>query len=353
MNPRESHPHPFDHGTTSVHFREIAPTLQEELAIALKAGWQIEPISGIGQDGSKPKISSNNFRVVNQQGSYLLKLSHVNTAETQHVINTAICYCKTQGTPTAVVIPTKTGELFFVHEDQVFCLFDFIEGEHFDGSREEVIDTATRLVHFNQVLETLPDQDKFAQLQSVAHHDWDILDRFTNQIRSTPPTTAFDQELAAVLDEIELASQDSRLAQLQNLPSQVVHIDLHPHNLLFDPHTKNLLAFLDFDSLFYTQRIRGVAFAMHRLARTFGIHTERNHDTGASIQDRAELFLTSYTQTGELTPEELKAIPLVIIDEALRRILIILTSHYINKDNSYDSVLQKQLTILHEASLLS
>ena len=54
-----------------------------------------------------------------------------------------------------------------------------------------------------------------------------------------------------------------------------------------------------------------------------------------------------------MTDEEIQSLPMMIQEEALRRIMIILRNHYLSGDETFNFDLEKQITILREGSLFS
>lgn len=344
---------PFDHGTTSIRYLEVPKSVFDQIEDVLEKGWQLQGVTSVGQAYSQAEVGSNNFKALSDDGEYLLKLSHINSPFEQEVVNSLIGYSRGKGVPSPLVFPTSDGNLQFVANGRVFCLLQFIDGEHFDGSREELLEVAAAYAKFNEVLVNLPFEGLIRKSKEVSHHDWETLDEVARRFRSGRVVSGFDAQVAQFLDEIELESQKSRSISLKSLPMQVVHNDLHPHNLLFDRLSGHLLAFIDFDSLEYTQRIRGVAFTMHRLARTFGVATERQRDAGADLRNRAKAFIERYMEVGELTGEEVKMIAPVLKDEALRRISLILGDHYLKENRYGGAALRKQLQMLKEAAIFT
>ena len=164
--------------------------------------------------------------------------------------------------------------------------------------------------------------------------------------------TDFDAYVLNFIEEVNEISREIQEINNLNLPFQVIHYDLHPHNVLFNRNSEEISALLDFDPLRYSQRIRDVGFGMHRFSRTFGLKTEGKNDLNADIRERAEDFLQQYLTENQLEDQEVKAIPLLIQDEALRRVTNILFSHYIKKDTTWSFDLSKQVTLLREGTIL-
>ena len=208
----------------------------------------------------------------------------------------------------------------------------------------------SQLPNFFQVLENLPanlrksiEQDN----RTLIHHDWNQLEALINDQLSQGDKSLVEEE------EIQLIRRFSKLIsasaeKFSSVPIQVIHRDLHPHNLLFDPNNHQLLAFLDLDALLISQRIRGIAFAMHRLARTYGDYTERKQGLGSDIRDRLQLFLDFYLNSGgELTQDELELIPYVLLDHTLYAITQIFL-HASEGSKEWPKDLRKQIELLKE-----
>ena len=339
---------PFNHGTTSIKYDTVSNEKFEVLTHIIYGGWSIQPTSF--KQVREEIFYSNNYKVTGLDGiTYLLKHSN-NNAQTQPWVDKATIYCQTQGIPASHILQTVDGNTFLVHDGLVYRVDEFIEGEHYDGSRDELIDVASQLPNFFHILENLPpnlrdsiEQDK----RTLIHHDWNQLEALINDQLSQGDKSLVEEE------EIQLIRRFSQLIsasaeKFTSVPIQVIHRDLHPHNLLFDPDDHHLLAFLDLDALMISQRIRGIAFAMHRLARTYGNDTERKQDLGSDIRDRMRLFLNIYQKSGgELTQDEVELIPYVLLDHTLYAITqIFLHAREGNKEWPKD--LRKQIELLRE-----
>ena len=131
-----------------------------------------------------------------------------------------------------------------------------------------------------------------------------------------------------------------------------MHYDLHPHNALFNPITKEVLALLDFDPICRSQKARDVGFGMLTFSRTYGEKTERKNDMGSNLKDRAKLFLDSYININNLLDNDIRNLDLIVKDEALRRVNLILRNHYLRNNSTWSFDLEKQVTFLREAELL-
>jgi Ser/Thr protein kinase RdoA (MazF antagonist) len=296
--------------------------------------------------------NGNNFRADAGSVSYVLKKSRINEPESQKLVNECIAYLKGKSVPVPEIIPTLNGSTFYEEGRDIFCLYGFIGGENFDGSGDELENVAVGIGRLHKALENLPYKDEVKKLKGeVIRHDRELLENISKKLRENGERTEFDSYVLGILDEIDECSREIGGAEIDGLPFQAVHYDLHPHNVLFNGESKEVLAFLDFDPLCYSQRARDVGFGMHRFARTYGEKTERKLDVGAGLNDRANLFLKAYIETNQIKDEEIKALPLLIQDEAIRRVIIILDNHYFKNDTTWSFDLGKQVTTLREGKL--
>lgn len=71
------------------------------------------------------------------------------------------------------------------------------------------------------------------------------------------------------------------------------------------------------------------------------------------IVDRAKRYLDEYIKRNSLTDREIAAIPHLIADEALQRVMLHLILHYEKGETRSDFDLQKQLETLRESALFS
>lgn len=351
-----TNPDPFNHGTTSITYIPVTAAEVEDLSFVVKHGWNID-IDSIHKLSAGTDKNSNNFRVDSSSSSYVLKWSHIDDPPVRRLVNEVIAYSGIKGIKISPPIPTVSDRnSFFGNHKGLFCLYDFIQGEHFDGSRAELVNVAEEAAYLHKALEAMPTstkQDVLRLKKQLVKHDRKLLERILQTINSLEEKTDLDLKIITDIDEINEYSKQVSASDLDALPLQVIHHDLHPHNVLFDSHSKKVLALLDFDPIRYSQKVRDVSFAMHRFARTYGEHTERKLDTKSAMPERAQDFLNTYVTINSLSDKEIKALPLAIQDDALHRIINILNQLYINKDPSWSFDLSKQLTILREGYLFS
>lgn len=343
---------PFNHGTTSIIYRPISGKTYEYLSQILQRGWNIFEIPEIEEHDVGPKINSNNYKIVTGRKKYLLKISHLRDSKSQSLINNCLLFCQSNGALTADIILTTKENTFFQHMNKIYCLYDFIDGDNFDGSKEELKSAAKETAKLISTLENLPMCREIKIRSSYLCHNAIALKMALQKAMTS--TTNSKTDLIAKNNYQEIMSNSKIVSEIlsgmnSQLPKQVIHGDLHPHNMIFDRQSKQLLAILDFDVLKYSQKIRSVAFAMHRLCRTYGPMTEKQNDLGEDIQVRIKLFLDTYLRYDFLKKRELEIIGIILQDESLNYIEKILRWHYLEDKTEWSFDLEKRITTLLEA----
>ncbi|RJR14658.1 hypothetical protein C4579_04540 [Candidatus Microgenomates bacterium] len=340
---------PGNHGTTSIIYGEN-DTRNDQLARVLDAGWNLNP-SSLDSIKVGESVLRTVWRVQTAADLFVLKRLDMSSAKAEIITN---CweYCRSHSVPLPQIVTTNQKKLFHMEQSDAYVLMRYIAGEHYDGSSSQLEQAAQALAYFHQTIATCNyDHAPLQRRFYAAHHDPEKLVSLQALIKKQPPRNDFETNVQDMLEELGEWSRDVGTVDLLKLPMQFTHGDIHPHNLLFSKRNGQLTAFLDLNSLDFLQRVRDVAFAMHRLSRTYGIYTERQKDVGIDIRTRAQRFLTAYIGVNRLTEDEIKAIPFILADEALQRIMILLTLHYEEANTIADHDLQKQLDTLHETRL--
>ena len=139
----------------------------------------------------------------------------------------------------------------------------------------------------------------------------------------------------------------SKRALIKNLPQQIIHSDLHPHNVLFKGQAA--AAIIDFDCMRLSPVARDVAIATYRFGRQFLVGQKMSETNlrkkAKKLQDQ---FLTAYQRINPLTPQEIKALPLLIKDEFLTKLLFVLRGAYLEGNISWTQDTIKFIDALKE-----
>lgn len=220
-----------------------------------------------------------------------------------------------------------------------FAVQPFIDGTYFGGRVEELTEALQGIELLHQQLIKIqpawsaPDRytsfDPRRALQIVSHSDL-----------GTTGSHAFDNKvlnardvLAACATEVQETVQGIQ-QNAARTPWQ--HLDLHPHNLLFKGGS--LISILDLDSLYQAPEGLGVSFAAFKLGRKLIARSGQ----GELVAVRK--IVANYT--GGIAAGRLVRL------ELLRRLTIILESHYLNGNSAWDGDFDKHINGIFESQLI-
>lgn len=282
-----------------------------------------------------PNISSTNYRV----GKFYLKILLRKPGQ-EHVFAfpQLALKLKAAGIPVGDFIQNKDGE--FISEKDYFAYVQkFIRGQFYSGSLEE----------FNAMVDVLKQLEgalvgyRLAAVQRTAYVDsWvplETLPAVSEILRDkklpSESTDGFDLLVAEHIGAaLEIAKRYEEEKQSWNF-GELYHLDLHPHNLLFEKG--KLKAVLDYEAFQAIPQQMSVGFALFKLGRK-SISLKR-----MSIEQFKQL-----TERRFHLPE----LHAYVQIELVRRITIILKRHYLERNNILDSDLVKQIRGLKEIDLM-
>ena len=164
-------------------------------------------------------------------------------------------------------------------------------------------------------------------------------------------TDEFQEESLKAMDYL-IETSKKVLAKIKNLGVRVqpVHLDLHPHNTLFEGN--ELKAILDYDGCCVSELIREVGFILHRAVRQYVVnqgipHSDRER-IKREIKNGREVFFEAYEKINPLTPKEKSLLPFFIQDECLHKVHSLLNKHYLGAGTPWIKELPKQIILLKE-----
>lgn len=169
---------PFNHGTTTIHYEELPEAKAGPLISILQDRWRISGVKSISRQATGTEKSSNNYKVLTTSDQrFLLKRSHTSTASRQELIDRSIAFLHGKGVPTVVTLATVDGSSFHQTPEGMFCVQDFIEGQHFDGSQTELTAFAVELARLHKVMASIPyiqeiETQKKARSVCMIHRQW-------------------------------------------------------------------------------------------------------------------------------------------------------------------------------------
>ena len=205
----------------------------------------------------------------------------------------------------------------FQHDGSVYELFEYIRGNPYDNSLEATFDSGKILALYHKLLrdytpEFEPAVGSYHNARSV-HVGLEQLPGTLDRTQSSHDTAARKASVTTTyLNQIynEAAEKVEKLG-LSQWPSQILHCDWHPGNMLF--RNKKVVAVIDYDAARPQQRIIDVANGALQFSILGG------SDDPATWPDypdetRYKRFIRGYDEVDVVSVTELQTIPWLMIE---------------------------------------
>lgn len=353
---------PNNHSEWRITYRSASPEVSEYVAarVMRRFSSKAESVEAV-EELTEAGVHSRNYKVtVQKEGarSHLLLRQYPAERDTSVMFALAEILESMKGNNLRIprIIPTDSGETVF-QDDGTWCMaYEFIHGEHFRGTLQELESAGTHMGKLYRVLSLLSDH---AALHAIADFhpeiiarrlytqtDWELLFAKAEEFQEREKEEFFHIKLLSERDRIMAIIKETDAYSTEPWPMQVGHFDLHPHNIL--TNGIEVTAIIDLDSLRYLERARTIAFALHRLVRQYVVH-EQPADVSAAIHQAARVFLSAYEKESECTREERGALAYFIRAEAMARLTRIAKDLYLHSITSWKTDIDKQILTCKES----
>ena len=215
------------------------------------------------------------------------------------------------------LIPTRdTQDTMVIYEDQIYELFEFVPGGPYDASPQATTDAGRALGQFHRLLKDyVPDWEPSRR----GYHDSAIV---RNNLNAIPASIGKDDsvvgkesELLATVSSLyasyEAASEKVNEAGYADWPTQVVHADWHPGNMLFEGG--RVTAVIDYDSLHLLPAATDVANGGLQFSIIGGPIDPREWPAELD-EKRLYQFLIGYDTECTTAPEAMRVLPAMMIE---------------------------------------
>ncbi|NLX14672.1 MAG: phosphotransferase [Phycisphaerales bacterium] len=222
-----------------------------------------------------------------------------------------------QGFPLPRLVPTRDDDdTMVIHQEQIYEMFEFVPGTAFDKSLEETYDAGRVLCLFHQLLK---DYDSDWEPSRRGYHDANAVRASLNGVPSSigknDSVVGKETELlgtvSALYDSYETAAEKINEAKFYEWPSQIVHADWHPGNMLFDEG--EIEAVIDYDSLRLLPPVTDLANGALQFSILGGPIDPRQWPPQVD-EDRWREFLEGYEEQCSTAPEQLRVLPQLMIE---------------------------------------
>ncbi|MEK7551831.1 MAG: phosphotransferase [Patescibacteria group bacterium] len=354
---------PNNHSKWKIDYKLVSPDNNENLKKVFLENFSNIADSVISiEQVAETEVNSNNFKLGTSKGkkkSFFLLRRYPETRNIDSIkgAHEVLNFLNKSGLKTPEIILSDSGEEIVHTTPYHYTVFKFLKSNHFKGSLDEIKSAAREFGKMDALLEKLPDATKIKKmlefppkvlkLREFSTEIWEnIFKEAGKHLEET--NDEFDSKLLSFKDFIldAVKKTESLKDEAKTLDKQIIHFDLHPHNLLTDG--KKLVAILDFDSLRNFPKMHGIAFAMHRLVRQYIVFAKPKNIKKA-VEKAKEIFLNVYQKENPLTELEIKLIPFFLKTEALSRLSYAMKDFYFNGNAAWKGDLDKQTAAIAEA----
>ncbi len=342
---------PNNHSQYLIQWKPINQETVNLITGLLTDWYEVSAVQEVHQVDEWERMS-NNFRVscTRQDNKKILLLrKHIanKNPEELTLIEDISKLLQANDVPTPRTINSREGKPWILTEGHYWQVFEYIEGDHFRGREQELLETAKYIALFHKALaqSTLPVPPN--RPYPWTRTQWTKIFEIAALGKRRVDQIVIDHQ-SLIEDAIERV--EARRHESANITQQPIHRDLHPHNTIFKD--SSLKALLDFSDVSLGERVRDIGNACHRFVRQYIVLQEKPWQE--TIRTGLQLFLEQYHKHYSISNEEFIALPAFIYDELLGKLYYNLKGIYLDDDDRFitGGQLEKMLTLLTEAPII-
>ena len=239
----------------------------------------------------------------------------------------------------------REGEV--LSNESFWQVFQFVPGDHFSGSSDELRAAAHEVGRMHRALAKIPESDNFEKAIDSPSDFLEVYETALTKSRTTTLGQLLQKNQTQIQSEFNNAAD---VRKKNDCRVQLIHGDIHPLNFLF---SGTLRAILDFGNLRFGPLLHDVGNASHRLVRQVVVQSGRHYS--ATLWDSLKIFFDSYNQQNPLTDVEMKLWPVFAADLVLQKLRNTLSRY--NRDVWSEEVVLAQTakfsTLLQELVLIA
>lgn len=307
------------HSNWQVHWKAVSPKCSVDICTLLRQSYGFTGVQSVTLVDEEWQQTSKNYKVVGQMGDspyrILVRKNILGDVGVFRLITSISAHLRENLLPTPRILPAVDGKSLVLYKDHYWQVFEFIEGDHFRGKRDELAESAMNIAQMHQALNVFPLRGQIPILNTVLAplegNCWDEVARLKGENKLESFLLEKQQFIKEKICEVQ-----SRLATIHK-QEDVIHCDLHPHNFLF--FEGRLAAIIDFGQVSIADQENDLAMACHRLVRQYIVHQGKPWQE--TIADGLNFFLDAYTSVIPMTDQRIVLLPTFTVSLLLRKIV--------------------------------
>lgn len=287
-------------------------------------------------------ISSNNYFFKFKKKNYVLKKYLNRDKNSLEKIANIMDWLKSKKVPVQKPIKTKKNKFTLESNKINWRLVEYIEGKTYSGSIKQFKNTSKKIAKMSKILNKYP-KKKLIEHKYFSKEDFKIID-FMNK-NQNKLNDYFGTTYASLLKKNWKFFLDS-WRQLKNFKTdlgakQLIHNDLHPHNLIIKNH--KLKGILDWEACLLMPSGISLAYAGLKICKQTVIHNKKINPH--HIGNEYKKIMKNFSPLDERVIDNFYELSQI---EVLRRLCMIFKSTILNKDKRWNKIIPIQLGHLYE-----
>jgi Ser/Thr protein kinase RdoA (MazF antagonist) len=313
---------PNNHSQWRVHWNKVDSSTRDEVIRVVRDGFGFELQGDVFQSGAW-EVRSHNYRlgIFTESGRVqevvLKKDLAIHRVERMRLLNQVIKQLAEFSVPVPKIIHSQAGQDLVEWEGYVWEMFEYIPGEYFRGTEQELEEIARRIAQLHIALNQMASAGEVMKSdKGLASWDVKVITEHWEYVRVHLPAlfAEYEQERDVIL--ICLQRAESKKQELRMARRGIVRNSLHPHDTLFVD--EKCLAIIDFEEVGMSELMREVASACHRFVRQFVVFQEKPWKQ--ALATGLHLFLQEYFSRNPVLRSEIDLLPFFLYDELLRKL---------------------------------
>jgi len=296
------------------------------------------------------EINSSNFKISVHKKKFLLKrwdqAAQLEKVENQLAL---LMLLKAKNVPVPEPVLSQKRKNFSLINNRIWVLFEFLEGEYFKGTKSQVISAAKSIGRLSSELKSLPLNLIISNgPQQLLPADREILRLYSQ--KKPMWEEILGAEYALLLgqnfDHIVENWDQSAIEKAFGGKPQVIHYDLHPHNILMSE--SDVVGILDFDACSVLAPGVALGFSVMKLVRQAVVF----NGLKTTAAELGNLFISELIKEDSQIETFAQSFNSLAKSEVLRRIVLILKLNLEKSDKRWNHVLPVQIGHLYECDLI-
>ena len=295
------------------------------------------------------ELNSNNFILKLPSKTFLLKKwnKKMSFLEIKNIINLMTDLNKKK-----VAVPKpkffNNKRCIIKYKNEFWSYFDYIDGNHFEGSLDEMKNVAKFIGKATGELENYPIKKYYKKYKYFTKQDFDILKFLKkNHLKLNKFfSIRHAKQIKKYLPKIIKLFQNFKNHNIEKKQIKLIHMDIHPHNII----TKNnrVKALLDIDSCVIGEIGHALAYATLKICKQTILHNNKK----ISKKKIKILFINELKKTYNLDKKIENNLYYFAVSEVLRRLIYMFKLSVKNKELKWNHIIPIQLGHLDECRTL-